>query len=229
MKRIAWLSLCAALALPAAASTEPPKRPPTRMEVTDALNRAAREASRVDRSDVRRQLDNVQQEATRSGGVNLDELVARHNQMAKNLVLPQRDVLRVFVSLSMPKDALIRVGRDTNRAGGKILFRGFHKDKLSEMHKAIQFMNEAGISDIDVDPESFRRYEIKHVPTYLVARVEESAEETPACSSAGSCKAGQFVAISGDVTLDYALERMRAGAPASFHASMNEYLRRLGR
>lgn len=220
--------MCVLTAGTVVAQTPVTNRVPTKQDVVDALNRATDEARRLDRSDVGRQLSNVESLA-RQGGINLDELIAQHNQIARNQVLPQRDVLLVFVSLSMPKDALIRVGKDTNRAGGKILFRGFHNNKLSEMYKAIKFLNEAGITDIAVDPESFKRYNIKHVPTYVIARVEESAEQLPACRGDAVCRERSYVAIAGDVTLDYALDKMLDRAPPTFVSSLKEYLRRLGR
>jgi len=216
------------LAVSGVAMGQTSPRVPTQSEVRDALWRAEAEAKRTDRADVNRQLGNVE-DLARQGGINLDELIARHNQMARNMVLPKRDVLRVFVSLSMPKESLIRVGKDINRAGGKLVFRGFHRDKLSEMQKATMFLNEAGISDIEIDPESFRRYNVQHVPTYVLARVEESAEQLPACRGAGQCGAGDYVAVSGDVTLDYALDYLLDRAPKTFVPSIKEYLRRLGR
>ncbi len=202
---------------------------PNKQDVSDAFARAQAEAKRVDRRDLARQMDNALELARQNGPIRLDDIVRQHNQLASAYQPPQRDLLMVFVSLSMPRDALLRVAQDANRAGGVIAFRGFHKDKLSEMHKAIQFLADAGVTDIRIDPQAFKRYEVSRVPTYLVARVEADETWSAACKDAGKCGGTDYIAVSGDVTLDYALDHLHDRSPSDFHASLAEYLRRLGR
>ncbi|WP_038059168.1 type-F conjugative transfer system pilin assembly protein TrbC [Thiobacillus denitrificans] len=201
---------------------------PTKSEVRDFLDRATVEAKRQQRPDFGGHMDNARQLATQNGGVDLNMLVNQYNAAAAaNEMVGSRDVLYVFVSLSMPKASLIQLAKDVNKAGGMIAFRGFHNNKMSEMQKALKFLADEGITDMTIDPDGFKRYNVTAVPTYVVARVKENAERTPSCGATGQCNGADYIAVAGDVTLDYALEYMAGHGDRAYMDSIQFYLKRL--
>jgi conjugal transfer pilus assembly protein TrbC len=55
-----------------------------------------------------------------------------------------------------------------------------------------------------IDPEAFDRYGVEAAPTFLVTL----SEDAPPCSATFCTIPRAFVSVSGDVSLDYALEDM---------------------
>lgn len=111
--------------------------------------------------------------------------------------------LRIFVSLSMPKESLHRIASDAARAGGILVFRGIKgglgKGQMEAMVTELQPYVKHG-AEFQIDPEAFKRYDVSTVPTYVVTT------ESPGCS-ADIC-AFKSTSRSGDVSLDYALAHM---------------------
>lgn len=111
--------------------------------------------------------------------------------------------LRVFVSLSMPKDSLHRIAADAARAGGILVFRGIKgglgKGQMEAMVTELQPYVQHG-AEFQIDPEAFKRYDVSTVPTYVVTT------ETPGC--AAEVCAFKSTSRAGDVSLDYALQHM---------------------
>lgn len=209
---------------------EDSKQVPTKDEVSDYLERASVEAKRQERTDFGANMDNALELAKKNGGVDLNTIVNHYNAAAAaNAMVGSRDLLIVFVSLSMPKASLIRIGQDVNKAGGTIAFRGFHKNKLSEMQKALKFLVDEGITDISIDPDGFKRYEVTAVPTYVIARVKENEERSASCGASNQCEGKDYLAVSGDVTLDYALEYMGQHGDRAYRNSIQFYLQRLSK
>lgn len=200
---------------------------PNKAEVADSLKRASVEAKRQKRPEFGANMDNALELAKQNGGIDLNIIANQYNAIAANAMVGSRDMLYVFVSLSMPKSSLIRLGKDMNKAGGTLVFRGFHKDKMSEMQKALRFLTEEGVTDIAIDPEGFKRYNVTAVPTYVLARVKENAERTASCGDTKQCDGADYVAVSGDATLGYALEYMQQHGDRAYRNTLQFYLQRL--
>lgn len=224
----AWLIVAAAVWFGTPAWSEENPVVPTKAEVRDSLDRAVVEAKRQRRAEFGANMDNALELATQNGGVDLNAIVRQYNAAAAaNAMVGSRDVLYVFVSLSMPRASLIRLGKEVNKAGGTLAFRGFHKDKMSEMQKALKFLADEGVTDMTVDPDGFKRYNVTAVPTYVVARVKENAELTASCGATDQCNGADYVAVSGDVPLGYALEHMQRHGDRAYRESLQFYLQRL--
>ena len=118
--------------------------------------------------------------------------------------------LFVFVSLAMPEPTLARLVDQAARARAAILIRGVAQGSLRETVARIQKLVDKREVAILIDPQAFDRYAVKRVPTFVLAR----DGSRPASCAGGTCPPPtDFVSVAGDVSLDYALDRLRRAAP----------------
>lgn len=138
-----------------------------------------------------------------NGAFDFDEMIgaASANMKDNRGTAPQ---LMVFVSTSMPQQALKRIIRETSAAGGIVVFRGFPgssgKAFIAAISKVVEKQDQ--FASIGIDPRLFRTFDVDAVPTYVVA----STDYTP-CDGL-TCRADPppFDRMVGNVTLRYALE-----------------------
>jgi conjugal transfer pilus assembly protein TrbC len=117
---------------------------------------------------------------------------------------PRAPVLLVFVSFSMPVESLLRLAHQAKRADGVLVFRGLAGATLREMVERVEPLARTGAA-IQINPDAFARIGVKTVPTFALMDSTSCADR--------SCDTG-VRRIAGDVTLDYALERLsRADDP----------------
>ena len=137
------------------------------------------------------------------GPVDFDELVA---SAASNLkdnrgTAPQ---FMVFVSLSMPEQALRQIINETSAAGGFVVFRGFPnnsgKQFIAAMSKVVE--KDDQFASIGIDPRLFRAFNITAVPTYVAVSSDFSPCDGLACKTTPP----PFDSISGNVTTSYVLQ-----------------------
>lgn len=117
--------------------------------------------------------------------------------------------LLVMVSLSMPRETLERIADQAERAGAKLVFRGLKGDSMREMSEAIQAIVGGRNVSAVVHPPAFLQFGVTRVPAVVVARPAAGSVLDNGCS-----KAETFVKVSGDVSLDYALEHIERRSPA---------------
>ncbi len=138
----------------------------------------------------------------------------RRQQAAPGAAGPE---LLVFVSFSMPHESLVRLAEQARRADGVLVFRGLAGATLREMTARLAPLTKAGAA-MQINPQAFARFGIKVVPTFAVADGDHGCAQS-------TCD-GQAQLVSGDVSLDFALERLaRQGGPLA-HAA-EDRLRRL--
>ncbi|EPI7791811.1 type-F conjugative transfer system pilin assembly protein TrbC, partial [Neisseria gonorrhoeae] len=114
--------------------------------------------------------------------------------------------LMVFVSFSMPEASLKRIARETAKAGGVMVIRGFKDDSLKATVKAAEELA-ALQGDMLIHPELFDHYGITEVPVTVIARNSEDGLDGCAVNSElGMCT--EHVAVKGDVSLHSALEHL---------------------
>ena len=148
-------------------------------------------------------------ELSKLKGVDPQQLAARYQQAGVGQP-PASQELMVFISTSMPQKALVMLGEQAKVAGATLVMRGMvaplgTKQAMQKTMEALQPVAATG-AKIQIDPEAFGRYNVKAVPTFVIAAKEES------CSTE-QCDTKSF-ALAGDVTLEYALEQWssRGGA-----------------
>jgi conjugal transfer pilus assembly protein TrbC len=120
----------------------------------------------------------------------------RHEQASEP---PRAPALLVFVSFSMPTESLLRLAHQAKRADGVLVFRGLTGATLREMVERVEPLAKTGAA-IQIDPDAFVRFGVKAVPTFALTEDSRSCDDR-------SCDTG-VRRIAGDVTLDFALERL---------------------
>lgn len=117
--------------------------------------------------------------------------------------------LMVFVSLSMPKEALVRTAEQAERAGATLVFRGLKGDSMTKMGEEVQKILGGRNVSVAIHPPAFQQFSVTRVPAIVMARPEAGNVLGNGCS-----KPETFVKVSGDVSLDYALDYIERKSPA---------------
>ncbi len=146
----------------------------------------------------------------------IEDVLEASSELSRQMRDPEVDTQKplpqafVLVSFSMPEASLERLARDAKDAGVPLVFRGVPETKPSSDSKlpllnpqslaAFQPLIESG-ADIQLNPELFSEFNVRQVPALIIK------EESPA-SSDGCIKSAKAVIVPGDVTLEYALDRL---------------------
>ncbi len=102
--------------------------------------------------------------------------------------------LIVFISFSMPRQSLVELSKDAGKVDGVLNLRGWVDGSLPKTIVEVQkIMAESGWGMLTI-PEYFDDCGISDVPTFVLADFDVT----------GNIKS--FDKVSGNVTLDYALE-----------------------
>lgn len=120
----------------------------------------------------------------------------------------QPDLL-VMVSLSMPKEALERTAQQAERAGATLVFRGLKGDSMTKMGEEIKAILGNRNVSVVIHPPAFQQFSVTRVPAVVIARQDAGNVLDNGCS-----KPDTFVKVSGDVSLDYALDYIERKSPA---------------
>ena len=138
-----------------------------------------------------------------AGAVDFDEMIqaASANLKEAQGTAPQ---FMVFVSTSMPEQALKRIIADTSAAGGVVVFRGFPgnsgKAFIAALSKVVT--KDQQFASIGIDPRLFRAFNVDAVPAMVVT----STDFTPCDGLTCRSEPPPFDRIVGNVTVRYALE-----------------------
>ena len=112
--------------------------------------------------------------------------------------------LVVFVSLSMPPAVLNRIGERAKKAGAIVVFRGLkyglRKGAWADSMNALKPIADTG-ADVQINPELFDRFNVQAVPTLVVSAAPQEGCQGNACAASSA-------SVVGDVSMDYALEKL---------------------
>lgn len=182
----------------------------------EAIKQAARSASTIDKAD--RQSRQLRQAVPDVGAVAplpVPLPAPDPADIAKRYGAAQQPdaALFVLVSLSMPPASLGRLAAQAGKAGATLVLRGVvdgSLTKTAEMTAAV--IRQHPGAQFQIDPTLFRRFNVDQVPTFVLAAPTAQGQT---CGK--DCDAqGTFVRVSGDVTLDYALEHLARQANPRF-------------
>lgn len=139
------------------------------------------------------------------------ETIARKFQSIKNSSPTgksgQPDLL-IFVSFSMPREALIRSIEQAERAGGALVFRGLKGDSMKRMGEEVRaLIGERNVS-VAIHPPAFQQFSISQVPAVVIANARAGSVMEDGCS-----KPETFAKVTGDVTLNFALDYIERKSP----------------
>jgi conjugal transfer pilus assembly protein TrbC len=131
--------------------------------------------------------------------------------------------LLVFVSFSIPQNALARLVEQASRAGATLILRGLVDGSLRETASRVHAQIGQRRVAFQIDPQAFDRFSVTTTPTFVL--VKRGALPQPC--AAGTCfPPSQFVSAAGDVSIDYALEFFGRSSPA-FEADATAILGRM--
>lgn len=107
----------------------------------------------------------------------------------------------VFLSFSMPEKSLEGWLKQCKQHGATPVIRGLIHNSFQETIQKVQGLSVKTDMGLQIDPILFRIFNINQVPA--VVKVEDYH-----CAQAMNCKEVSFSSIYGDVTLEYALQKM---------------------
>ena len=128
-----------------------------------------------------------------------------------------QSTLMVFLTLSMPDEALAGWLDQTARAGGVAVIRGLHEDRLSTtLDRITRLQERAPVTrtrgGVSIDPSAFNRFGVAVAPTVIVL-----SGVLPPCTSRGCSDdpAPAHDRIAGNITLKHALRLLAADGDAA--------------
>jgi conjugal transfer pilus assembly protein TrbC len=129
------------------------------------------------------------------------EAIAKQYQA--HIPVLKQDELFVFASFAMPKASLERMMIDAAKVGAVVVFRGFKNNSWKETAETIAALKHGGVNAV-VNPNAFRAFKVNVVPVVVLAAPTALQQ----LDDEGCAQEREFVSAVGDVTLDYALERI---------------------
>lgn len=141
------------------------------------------------------------------GAIDFDAIVlgAAANLNAKAGEAPQ---FIAFASLSMPPASLKQMVRDTAKAGGIVVFRGFPQNSMKAFSTELDKVVDArDFASIGIDPRLFRAFDVRAVPTYVAVSSNFDLCSGFHCTT----PVPPYDRMIGNVTVRYALERFVEG------------------
>lgn len=144
-------------------------------------------------------------------GIDLEAL-ARQGAQLPSVTAPRTgSPIRIFVSLDMPAASLRLLAAQAARIGAPLVLRGLRNRSMRATLAAIGKIGGTAHAGWLIDPDAFSRHAIDKVPTFVLTDDEGTTRQD--CT--GSCRAGdRWFAISGDVSLDHALDAILRQRPA---------------
>jgi conjugal transfer pilus assembly protein TrbC len=133
--------------------------------------------------------------------------------------------LRIFITLDMPRGSLQRLVDQAARSGATLVLRGLKSQSMRQTLAAVSELIETRRVSWVIDPDAFTRFRVSAAPTFVLTLADEpvpgspglgTAPDLPRCDGS-SCTApaaqASYLSVSGDVSLDYALDAMLRHSP----------------
>jgi conjugal transfer pilus assembly protein TrbC len=116
--------------------------------------------------------------------------------------------LLILASLSMPKEALTRLAEQARRAKATFVFRGFSGNTITRMTRDAHAAMGNVQASIVINPTAFKQFSVTEVPAIVIA-----THQAGNVLESGCAKPQTYVKVSGDVSLDYALDYIERTSP----------------
>ncbi len=122
--------------------------------------------------------------------------------------------LRIFITLDMPRASLQLLTDQAARAGAVLVLRGLKSQSMRQTVAVVQeLIGKRRVAWV-IDPEAFTRFAVRQAPTFVLTLTDAANDALRGCS-AGCATPASFVSVTGDVSLDYALETILRRQPES--------------
>ena len=162
-----------------------------------------------------------------AAGTDIEALVRQYTGARPSAAAQSpQSALRIFVTLDMPAASLRGLADQAARSGATLVLRGLKHNSMRATLAGVQSLIGERTVAWQIDPLAFTRYAVSRAPTFVLLTSSAGATSTvAACTS--DCRAPTaFVAVAGDVSLDYALEAMVRQVPSAKPQAL-PYLTRL--
>jgi conjugal transfer pilus assembly protein TrbC len=131
--------------------------------------------------------------------------------------------LFVFVTLGMPEATLRLLIDQAAHARAVLVLRGLQNASIRQTTARVQQLIGQAAVEFQIDPQAFDRFGVRVAPTFVLVKSGAALSDC----SAGACVAPDaFASITGDVSIDYALQAIAQRAPR-FRADVELFLQRL--
>lgn len=161
--------------------------------------------------------------------LDLEALARGYQANTENMAMAQglsaKPDLLIFISFAMPPATLQRLVDQAARAQATLLIRGFVDGSLRATVQRMQALIGQRQVAVQIDPQAFDRFAVTRTPTFVLVRAGARGEP---CGAIQCLPAAAYMAASGDVSLDYALEFIGRQAPG-ITKEARLYQKRLGR
>jgi len=164
-----------------------------------------------------------------AAGIDIEALVRHHTgAMIPSMTQSPQSALRIFVTLDMPAASLRGLADQAARSGAMLVLRGLKDNSMRATLARVQsLIGERNVA-WQIDPQAFARYAVERAPTFVLLTGGAGATVTESACTSDCRRPSAFVAIAGDVSLDYALEAMVRQVPSARPQAL-PYLTRLKR
>ena len=123
--------------------------------------------------------------------------------------------LRIFITLEMPRPSLQLLSDQAARSGAVLVLRGLKGQSMRQTIAVVgELIGERQVAWV-IDPEAFTRFAVRQAPTFVLALNDVTGADTQGGCSSGCATPASFVSVSGDVSIDYALEAILRRRPNS--------------
>lgn len=121
--------------------------------------------------------------------------------------------LRIFITLDMPRASLQLLTDQAARSGSVLVLRGLKAQSMRQTIAVVgELIGERKVAWV-IDPEAFSRFGVRQAPTFVLTLNDATAGDAQGSCSSGCVTPAGFVSVSGDVSLDYALEAILRRRP----------------
>ena len=121
--------------------------------------------------------------------------------------------LRIFITLEMPRPSLRLLTDQAARSGAVLVLRGLKSQSMRQTIAVVgELIGERKVAWV-IDPEAFTRFGVHQAPTFVLALNDATGADAQGNCSSGCATPAGFVSVSGNVSLDYALEAIMRRRP----------------
>ena len=154
--------------------------------------------------------------APSAAGTDIEAIVRQHAKLgAPSREQAAQPALRVFVTLNMPTPSLKGLVDQAARSGATLVLRGLKDQSMRKTVTAVQELIGERRVAWQIDPEAFTRFGVERAPTFVLLTSRTGARSPDSTCTADCPLASSFVAIAGDVSIDYALQAMVRQVPSA--------------
>lgn len=146
------------------------------------------------------------------GGIDIEALARGKVVVPGATAAPASAPLRIFVTLDMPRASLKLLTDQAARSGAALVLRGLKSQSMRETVSAVGGLIGESKAAWIIDPEAFTRHAVRQAPTFVLALSDAANDAPRSCGTSCAPNSG-YVSISGDVSLDYALEAILRRKP----------------